>query len=99
MELQAGRDVAARSETTITDVFSWDERAKPFSVSGEVKLGQKLTVRVPKLGPFEATSTAVLPAGFKTSVAILLSWADMNKKIVASELIKSGEKLELAVEA
>ncbi len=39
-EVQAGRDVAVQGETTITDLLSWDERAKPFSVGSEVSLGR-----------------------------------------------------------
>jgi len=99
VEIQADKDVVKNVETKIIDLFTFEERIKKFSVNYPVKMGEtKLIIKVDKLEPVEFVSDAMLPAGFSTSVATLMKWGDMDKKVKALEHITKGEILSAAIE-
>ena len=99
VELQADKDVGAKTETRLLDLFTFDERSKQFAVDQPVKRDEtRLKINVAKVGTFDTISDATLPKGFNTSLELLMKWADMSKKVTVSDSIKKNEALSVTVE-
>jgi hypothetical protein len=98
VELESNKAANSGEETTLLDLFTFEERSKKFNVDQGVKREQKLKIHLEKISTIEATSDSVLPTGFPTSIATLLKWTDENKKFKVAEPIKKGSMVEIAVE-
>ncbi|MEM4700217.1 MAG: hypothetical protein QXT74_04625 [Candidatus Nezhaarchaeales archaeon] len=99
VELKANKDVKAGEETTLSELFTFDERRKELTLEGDVERDKtKLKVTVAKLGTLEATADTTKKKGEKTNLWMLLKVADFSKKIKASEEIKKGETLAVTIE-
>jgi molybdopterin converting factor small subunit len=99
VELKAERDVAAGAETSLSDLFSYSERRKEFTLESDVERDKtKLKVSVAKLETIEATADTTKKKGEKTSLWLLMKVADFSKKVKAKEAIKKGDTLAITVE-
>jgi hypothetical protein len=99
VELKAEKDVAAGAETSLSDLFSYSERRKEFTLESDVERDKtKLKVNVAKLGTIEATADTTKKKGEKTNLWLLMKVADFSKKVKAKEAIKKGDTLAITVE-
>jgi hypothetical protein len=99
VELKAEKDVAAGAETSLSDLFSYSERRKEFTLESDVERDKtKLKVNVAKLGTIEATADTTKKKGEKTNLWLLMKVADFSKKVKAKEDIKKGDTLAITVE-
>jgi anthranilate/para-aminobenzoate synthase component I len=99
VELKADKDVAAGAETSLSDLFSFDERRKEFTLESDVERDKtKLKVTISKLESFEATADTTRKKGEKTSLWMMLKYSDFSKKIKTKEAIKKGDTLSVTVE-
>jgi molybdopterin converting factor small subunit len=99
VELKAEKDVAAGAETSLSDLFSYSERRKEFTLESDVERDKtKLKVNVAKLETIEATADTTKKKGEKTNLWLLMKVADFSKKVKAKEAIKKGDTLAITVE-
>lgn len=99
VELKANKDVKAGDETTLSELFTFDERRKELTLEADVERDKtKLKVTVEKLGSFETTADTTRKKGEKTNLWMLLKVADFTKKIKSAQEIKKGDALSITVE-
>ncbi|MCX8205169.1 MAG: hypothetical protein N3H31_05915 [Candidatus Nezhaarchaeota archaeon] len=99
VELKANKDVKAGEETTLSELFTFDERRKEFTLEGDVERDKtKLKVSVSKLGALETTADTTKKKGEKTNLWMLLKVADFSKKVKSSQEIKKGDTLAITIE-
>jgi len=100
VELKAEKDVSQGSETSLSELFSYDERKKEITLEGDVQRDKtKLKITVAKLGTLDATADVTKKKGEKTNLWMLTKVSDFSKKVKASEPIKKGDVLAVTVEA
>jgi len=99
IEVIADEDVKAGEETTIPSLFPTAERSKEYELLEDVRDGTKIRIHLAKVQPFESTADATVKKGEKVSCWRLIRYADfINKKLVASEDIRKGDKLKITYE-
>jgi hypothetical protein len=99
IDLVADKDVKKEQETSIDVLFSWSERSKEFELLEDLiwdKTGIKVTIT--KVGSFDTKTNTSKKKGEKTNCRALLKYADLSKKLKASEDIKKGDKLSATIE-
>jgi len=99
IDLVAGKDVKREEETSINVLFSWSEQRKEFELLEDLttdKTGIKVTIT--KVGSFDTKAGISKKKGEKTNCNMLLKYADLSKKLKASEDIKKGDKLSATIE-
>ena len=100
VELKADKDVSGGAETSLSELFSYSERRKEFSVDADITRDKtKLKVAVAKLGSLDVTADVTKKKGEKTNLWMLTKSSDFNKKVKASEAIKKGDALAITIEA
>lgn len=99
VSLTSDRDVSAGTEASLSDLFTYTERRKEFTLESDVERDKtKLKVSVSKLGTLEATADTTKKKGEKTNLWLLVKIGDFSKKIKAAENIKKGDVLDITVE-
>ena len=99
IDLKANKDVSADTETTLSDLLSYPERRKEFTLDTDVTCDKsKLKVTVAKLGTLDITADVTRKKGEKTSLWSLSKYADFSKKIKASQAIKKDDVLAVNIE-
>ena len=93
LELVAGADVKAGEKTSIPSLFAISERSKEYQLLEDAKEGTKLQVSIAKVHPFESTADATVKKGGKVNSWRLIRYADFVREIIASDNIKTGDKL------
>ena len=99
IDLVAGKDVKREEETSINVLFLWSEQKKEFELLEDLtrdKTGIKVTIT--KVGSFDTKAGISKKKGEKTNCNMLLKYADLSKKLKASEDIKKGDKLSATIE-
>lgn len=100
VELKAEKDVSAGTEIILSELVSYTERSKEFSVEVDVTRDKtKLKVTVAKLGTLDVSSAdTTKKKGEKTNLWMLVKSTDFSKKVKASEAIKKGDVLTTTIE-
>jgi len=99
VDLKADKDVNAGAETSLSDLFTYFERSKEFTLESDIKRDKtKLRITVAKLGSVETTADTDKKKGEKTSVWMITKYADLSKKVKANEAIKKDDILPVTVE-
>jgi hypothetical protein len=99
VELIADKDVKKGEETKINALFTSSEQRKDFELLEDVtrdKTGIKVTIA--KVGSFDTKADTTKKKKEKTNCYHLLKYADLLKKLKASEDIKKGDKLGVTIE-
>ena len=94
-ELVAGTDVKAGEKTSIPSLFPISERSKEYQLLEDAKEGTRLKVSIAKVHPFESSADATLKKGEKATSWRLIKYSDFVGDIIASENIKTGDKLSV----
>jgi hypothetical protein len=99
VELKADKDVAAGAETSLSELFSYSERRKEFTLESDIERDKtKLRITVSKLESLETVADITKKKGEKTNIWMVMKIADFSKKIKAKEAIKKGDSLTVTVE-
>ncbi|MBS7642468.1 MAG: hypothetical protein QW374_06520 [Candidatus Bathyarchaeia archaeon] len=100
ISLKADKDVNAGAEVSLSELFTYDERRKEFTLESDVERDKtKLKVTVSKLGVIETVADTTKKKGDKTNIWLLMKISDFSKKVKASESIKKGDILDITVES
>jgi hypothetical protein len=99
VELVADKGVKKGEETKIDALFASSERRKEFELLEDVTSGKTgIKVTIAKVGSFDTKADTSKKKGEKTNCGTLLKYADLSKKLKASEDIKKGDKLDVTFE-
>jgi len=98
IELEAAVDVKKGEKTTISKLFTVEERKKYFNAEVDAPTAAKIRVNVAKLEPLETIADLGSKKGEQASLWRLLKIWDLDKELTATDDIKKGEKLKVTVE-
>ncbi|MCS7119607.1 MAG: hypothetical protein RMJ07_02650 [Nitrososphaerota archaeon] len=99
VELRAEKDVKAGTEISLTELISYSERSKEFTLESDVERDKtKLKITIAKLGSIETVADISKKKGEKTSIWMITKLADFSKKVKAGETIKKGDILSVTLE-
>lgn len=100
ISLKADKDVNAGAEVSLSELFTYDERRKEFTLESDVERDKtKLKVTISKLGVIETVADTTKKKGDKTNIWLLMKISDFSKKVKATESIKKGDILDITVES
>lgn len=100
ISLKADKDVNAGAEVSLSELFTYDERRKEFTLESDVERDKtKLKVTISKLGVIETVADTTKKKGDKTNIWLLMKISDFSKKVKAAEKIKKGDILDITVES
>lgn len=100
ISLKADKDVNAGAEVSLSELFTYDERRKEFTLESDVERDKtKLKVTISKLGVIETVADTTKKKGDKTNIWLLMKISDFSKKVKAAESIKKGDILDITVES
>lgn len=100
ISLKADKDVNAGAEVSLSELFTYDERRKEFTLESDVERDKtKLKVTISKLGVIETVADTTKKKGDKTNIWLLMKISDFSKKVKAAESIKKGDTLDITVES
>ena len=102
ISLQAGSDVAAGEDSTLENIFPWrdyDEVRKVFEISRDIARGMHLSLNISRFSPLDVQADIDKKVGQKplTGLWMLLSFADLRKKIRCLESVKKDEWLDMTL--
>ena len=100
VKLKSSKDVKRGEETSIDQLFSFDEQRKTFNILADtIKNETRIKVNIAKVGVFETTADTTTKRGKKVNCFMLLKRNNgLSQKIATSEDIEKGDKLEVTFE-
>lgn len=99
IELAAAVDVKKGGKVKVADLFTAEERRKPFAAKADAPTGAKIRVSIAKLEPFETIADLGSRSGEPCSLWRILKIWDLDRELVAKEDIRKGELLRVSIEA
>ena len=99
IDLEANKDVKKGEGTSIKALFTYSEQKKEFELLEDVtKDTTGIKVTIAKVESFDTKAVLSKKKGEKTNYYMFLKYADLSKNLKASDDIKKGDKLSLAIE-
>ena len=98
IELEAATDVKKGEKTTVSKLFTVEERRKYFNAEVDAPTATRIRVSIAKLEPFETIVDLGSKKGEPASLWRLLKIWDLDRELTATDDIKKGEKLKVTVE-
>jgi hypothetical protein len=99
IELKADQDIAKGNKIPFNRLFLGADLWRTFQLLEDVQNDKtKIRVAISKCDSFKTKANATKKRGEVTSCVLLLSRDDLARKIIATDDIKKGEKLMVALE-
>jgi len=99
VDLKADIDVKAGEELRLTDLFSWDEKWKEFTVESDIEYGKtRIKVNIPKVGVIETIADITRKKGERACLWLLMKFYEFLSRRKALQDISKGETLTITIE-